>query len=111
MAESVQRALVLNLRKTAPAITDRGVKTAPFVVLVATEMPAIVAEVSSLSNEDDARRLNTAEYRQTIAEALVVWHPDLCRWVTRERNRKARNKWHLKNSPAAQLKNSPVTKC
>ena len=71
LAESVQRALVLNLRKTAPAITDRGVKTAPFVVLVATEMPAIVAEVSSLSNEDDARRLNTAEYRQTIAEALV----------------------------------------
>jgi N-acetylmuramoyl-L-alanine amidase len=41
------------------------------VVLVATEMPAIVAEVSCLSNEDDARRLNTAEYRQTIAEALV----------------------------------------
>jgi N-acetylmuramoyl-L-alanine amidase len=71
LAESVQRALVLALRKTAPAITDRGVKTAPFVVLVATEMPAIVAEVSCLSNEDDARHLNTAEYRQTIAEALV----------------------------------------
>jgi N-acetylmuramoyl-L-alanine amidase len=71
LAESVQAALVLNLRKTAPAITDRGVKTAPFVVLVATEMPAIVAEVSCLSNEDDARHLNTAEYRQTIAEALV----------------------------------------
>ena len=71
LAESVQRALVLSLRKTSPAITDLGVKKAPFVVLVATEMPAIVAEVSSLSNEDDARRLNTAEYRQTIAEALV----------------------------------------
>ena len=71
LAESVQRALVLNLRKTAPAIRDRGVKMAPFVVLVATEMPAIVAEVSSLSNQDDARHLNTAEYRQTIAEALV----------------------------------------
>jgi N-acetylmuramoyl-L-alanine amidase len=71
LAESVQRALVLNLRKTAPAIKDRGVKMAPFVVLVATEMPAIVAEVSSLSNEDDARQLNTPEYRQTIAEALV----------------------------------------
>jgi N-acetylmuramoyl-L-alanine amidase len=71
LAESVQAALVLNLRKTAPAIRDRGVKTAPFVVLIATEMPAIVAEVSCLSNEDDARHLNTAEYRQTIAEALV----------------------------------------
>jgi N-acetylmuramoyl-L-alanine amidase len=71
LAESVQRALVLSLRKTAPAITDRGVKTAPFVVLIATEMPAIVAEVSCLSNEADVRRLNTGEYRQTIAEALL----------------------------------------
>jgi N-acetylmuramoyl-L-alanine amidase len=71
LAESVQAALLVDLRKAAPGITDRGVKTAPFVVLVATEMPAIVAEVSCLSNEDDARHLNTAGYRQTIAEALV----------------------------------------
>ena len=71
LAESVQRALVLTLRQTAPAITDRGVKTAPFVVLIATEMPAIVAEVSCLSNVEDARHLNTTEYRQTIAEAVV----------------------------------------
>jgi N-acetylmuramoyl-L-alanine amidase len=71
LAQAVQRALVLNLQKTAPAITDRGVKTAPFVVLIATEMPAIVAEVSCLSNHDDATHLNTAEYKQTIAEALV----------------------------------------
>jgi N-acetylmuramoyl-L-alanine amidase len=71
LAQSVQRALVLNLQKAAPSITDRGVKTAPFVVLIATEMPAIVAEVSCLSNHDDAKHLNTAEYKQTIAEALV----------------------------------------
>jgi len=71
LAESVQRALVMDLRKMTPAITDRGVKTAPFVVLVATDMPAILAEVSCLSNADDARRLNTADYRQHIAEALV----------------------------------------
>jgi N-acetylmuramoyl-L-alanine amidase len=71
LAHSVQRALVVNLQKTAPAITDRGVKTAPFMVLIATEMPSIVAEVSSLSNQDDASDLNIAEYRQTIAEALV----------------------------------------
>jgi N-acetylmuramoyl-L-alanine amidase len=71
LAEAVQRALVLNLQKTAPAITDRGVKTAPFMVLVATEMPAIVAEVSCLSNAEDAKHLKTGKYRQTIAEALV----------------------------------------
>jgi N-acetylmuramoyl-L-alanine amidase len=71
LAEAVQRALLLSLRKTSPAMADRGVKTAPFMVLIATEMPSIVAEVSCLSNADDARHLNTVEYRQTIAEALV----------------------------------------
>jgi N-acetylmuramoyl-L-alanine amidase len=48
------------------------VKTAPFVVLVATNMPAILAEVSCLSNVKDAERLGTEDYRQTIAEALVT---------------------------------------
>jgi N-acetylmuramoyl-L-alanine amidase len=71
LAQAVQRALILSLQKTAPAIIDRGVKTAPFLVLIATEMPAIVAEVSCLSNHDDAKQLNTPEYKQTIAEALV----------------------------------------
>ena len=72
LADAVQRSLVQTLQKTEPALTNRGVKTAPFVVLVATEMPAVLAEVSCLSNASEAQRLNTPEYRQTIAEALEV---------------------------------------
>jgi N-acetylmuramoyl-L-alanine amidase len=45
---------------------------APFVVLVATDMPAILAEVSCLSNADEAERLRTVAYRQTLAEALAA---------------------------------------
>ena len=71
LAQSVQDAVMRRLSKTDPAMTDRGVKTAPFVVLVATDMPAILAEVSCLSNPDEAERLGTATHRQTIAEALV----------------------------------------
>ncbi|HXE79950.1 MAG TPA: N-acetylmuramoyl-L-alanine amidase [Vicinamibacterales bacterium] len=71
LAESVQRALVARLRTVDPELPDRGVKTAPFIVLVATEMPAILAEVSALSNPREAARLATPGYRQTIAEALV----------------------------------------
>ena len=59
------------LTAAAQALRDRGVKTAPFIVLVATEMPAILAEVSCLSNAEEARRLGTEAYRQTIAEALA----------------------------------------
>jgi N-acetylmuramoyl-L-alanine amidase len=71
LAQSVQDAVVGRLRRTDPALDNRGVKTAPFVVLVATEMPAILAEVSCLSNPDEAERLGTTAHRQAIAEALV----------------------------------------
>ncbi len=69
-AESVQRALVRGLRRVNPALEDRGVKTAPFLVLAATQMPAILAEVSCLSNDDETKLLIGSEYRQTIANAL-----------------------------------------
>ena len=71
LAQSVQRAVMQRLGKTDAALEDRGIKTAPFVVLVATEMPAILAEVSVLSNHDEAERLETDAHRQAIAEALV----------------------------------------
>jgi N-acetylmuramoyl-L-alanine amidase len=71
LARTVQDAVWRRLRKTDPAMDDRGVKTAPFVVLVATEMPAILAEVSCLSDATEAERLGTAAHRQAIAEALV----------------------------------------
>lgn len=72
LAESVQQALVSRVRKVNPTMENRGVKMAPFVVLVATEMPAILAEVSCLSNDEEAARLRTTDYRQTIAEALFA---------------------------------------
>ncbi len=70
LAGAIQRALFRSLRQETPALRDRGIKPAPFLVLVTTEMPAILAEVSCLSNETEAHLLATAEYRQSIAEAL-----------------------------------------
>lgn len=70
LAGAVQRALFTSLRRTTPELSNRGVKCAPFVVLVATEMPAILAEVSCLSNEHEARLLASPAYRQQIARAL-----------------------------------------
>lgn len=70
LADAVQGALLRSLRRTAPTISDRGIKTAPFVVLVGTEMPAILAEVACLSNAEEAKLLSQPSYRQTIAQAL-----------------------------------------
>jgi N-acetylmuramoyl-L-alanine amidase len=49
---------------------DRGVKRAPFVVLIGASMPSVLAEVGFLTNSRDEASLNKPEYRQKIAEAL-----------------------------------------
>lgn len=72
LAEAVQIELFRSLRQINPMLQDRGVKTAPFVVLVATDMPAILAEVSCLSNQEEIRLLHTPEYRERIAQALFA---------------------------------------
>jgi len=72
LAAEVQGALYASLRKISPDLQNRGVKQAPFMVLTETEMPAILAEVSCLSNEEEARLLKLDEYRQYIAEALYA---------------------------------------
>ena len=70
LAKSVQQHLVTRLRTKDPGLENWGVKRAPFLVLVATDMPAVLAEVGCLSNEKEAAMLSRSEYRQEIAEAL-----------------------------------------
>jgi N-acetylmuramoyl-L-alanine amidase len=69
-AADVQRSLHSGLAAKSPGIRDRGVKKAPFIVLIGANMPSILAEISFVSNPGDERRLRTAEYRQKIAESL-----------------------------------------
>jgi N-acetylmuramoyl-L-alanine amidase len=49
---------------------NRGVKKAPFIVLIGANMPSVLAEISFVSNPRDERRLKTPEHRQKIAESL-----------------------------------------
>jgi len=69
-AIDVQRSLHSGLAVRSPGIRDRGVKKAPFVVLIGANMPSILAEISFVSNPTDERKLDTPEYRQRIAESL-----------------------------------------
>ncbi|MEA2327485.1 MAG: N-acetylmuramoyl-L-alanine amidase, partial [Thermoanaerobaculia bacterium] len=70
LAAAVQHQLFSGLRGVDPGLENWGVKRAPFIVLVATEMPAILAEVGCLSNEREAEMLRSGAYRQQIAQAL-----------------------------------------
>ena len=69
-ATDVQRSLHSGLAAKSPGVRDRGVKKAPFIVLIGANMPSILAEISFVSNPGDARRLETSDYRQRIAESL-----------------------------------------
>ena len=70
LAKKVQLELHQGLSQINPSLENRGVKTAPFAVLVETEMPAVLVEVSCLSNEDEVRLLTNSDYRQQIARSL-----------------------------------------
>ena len=69
-AGDVQESLHSGLAAKSPAIRNRGVKKAPFIVLIGANMPSILAEISFVSNPTDEHRLSTSEYRQKIAESL-----------------------------------------
>jgi N-acetylmuramoyl-L-alanine amidase len=70
LAKSVDAELYSSLKPLNPTLNDRGVKMAPFAVLVGTQMPAVLAEVSSLSNDEDDKLLKDQQYKQKIAVAL-----------------------------------------
>jgi len=69
-AGDVQESLYGGLALSNAGIRNRGVKKAPFIVLIGANMPSILAEISFVSNPADERKLGTAEHRQRIAEAL-----------------------------------------
>jgi len=66
LAECVQK----HLSEETGAV-NRGVKRAPFVVLVGTKVPAILVEVGFMSNPREERLLRSAAYQTLIASALL----------------------------------------
>ena len=72
LAKSIQDSLVMQMSKEYGDVRDLGVKHAPFVVLVGAEMPAVLVEVSFLSNATEETRLNGDAYRQQVADAIHI---------------------------------------
>lgn len=50
---------------------DRGIKKAPFVVLIGAQMPSVLAEIGFLSNPHEEQQLRRPDYRQKLAETLL----------------------------------------
>lgn len=69
-ASRVQAALYTLSAKTDTRSRDRGVKKAPFIVLIGASMPAVLAEIGFVSNAHDESVMRREEYRERMAEAL-----------------------------------------
>ncbi|MFB3924316.1 MAG: N-acetylmuramoyl-L-alanine amidase [Terriglobia bacterium] len=69
-ALQIQREVFTRLRKATGQQKNRGIKKAPFVVLIGAKMPSVLAEISFLTNPQDERLLKKTDHRARIAEAL-----------------------------------------
>ena len=70
LASIMQKRLHLGARRLLPATKDRGVRSAPFIVLIGAKMPSILAEVAFISNPKDEGVLSREEGRKAMAQAL-----------------------------------------
>jgi len=70
LAASIQRNLYLNIKKEDRRVRNYGVKRAPFLVLLGADVPAVLTEVSCLSNLEEEMKLNTESHRENIAYYL-----------------------------------------
>lgn len=70
LASVIQKKLYLEARTLSSSTQNRGVRRAPFVVLIGANMPSILTEVAFISNPKDEKILNEEQNRNHLADAL-----------------------------------------
>jgi N-acetylmuramoyl-L-alanine amidase len=69
-AARMQAALYAFSARSFPGEKNRGIKKAPFVVLIGAQMPSVLAEIGFISNPREEQLLRKPDYRQKLAESL-----------------------------------------
>lgn len=69
-AQDIQDSLARRIQRASRMVKNRGVRKAPFVVLIGADMPSILTEISFLSNPSDEKLLKQPDQRQKVAEGL-----------------------------------------
>jgi len=70
LASAIQSSLSQRLQLVSRQETNRGVKRAPFIVLTGANMPAVLSEISFVSNPSDEKLLLENDQRQRVTEGL-----------------------------------------
>ncbi len=70
LASDIQDSLSHRLQLVSQDERNRGVKKAPFVVLIGADMPSVLSEISFISNPSDEKLLKKTDQRQRVADGL-----------------------------------------
>lgn len=71
LARYVQGSILDEVNGNGARSKDRGVRQAPFYVLIGARMPSILVETSFITNKEDARKLASDKFQRTIAESIA----------------------------------------
>ncbi len=71
LATYVQESLCSHLSGKYSRINDKGVKQAPFYVLLGAQMPSILIETSFISNQRECQRLTDSDYQSNVCEGII----------------------------------------
>lgn len=71
LASHIQNSMVNSLKEKYSYIKDRGVKQAPFYVLLGARMPAVLIEVSFISNPRECKRLSNDAYKDRLCDGIL----------------------------------------
>jgi N-acetylmuramoyl-L-alanine amidase len=73
LAANIQESLSINLKKKGYSrIKNKGVKQAPFYVLIGAQMPAVLIETSFISNQRECKRLINSKYQERLSDGIVL---------------------------------------
>ncbi len=71
LAKNVQKYLYEQLKKSHITVRDRGIKQAPFYVLLGSQMPAIMIQIGFITNLDECKFLRSDVYQESISIGIV----------------------------------------
>ena len=71
LAGYIQESMCKHLKKKYTRIKNKGVKQAPFYVLLGAQMPAVLIEAAFISNNRECQRLINSKYQDRLCDAIV----------------------------------------
>lgn len=71
LATHVQDSVYKKMRKNYNRIKNKGVKQAPFYVLLGAQMPSILIETAFISNSRECKRLMNSVYQERLCDSII----------------------------------------